>query len=391
MKIHGDGSIVRLEDKPRSKCRKWRLVVDFGKDPITKKRKTKTLRFAGTYSEAKAALKAFIAELSSGLNYSARGTLFDVYAKKWLEKRKLDPDFRKGTVRKNGQHINALNLSLAGLTAQEITPSVISDMIFMMRTGEKSLTGQPMSGTYTRAVCNTLNSIMQSMVTEKIIAENPCADIKLPKEDTKEKTALSAEEGNRLIRELSEELPSARPLGVMIMIMNGWSREEVLGLSWRSFDQEKGTLSLREVLTAESSDLEAPKTDARTRTTPVHTYLYKRLVEWRGVQKKMLAAIAIEQTLDTPIITSRVGTRIHPNNLYKWWARWRKAHKFDGLNFHELRHTFATYMMAEGTDTITGIKLMGHNSSKMIERIYAHAVSENMENAVKKVGDRFTA
>ena len=32
--IKGRGSIVRLEDKPRARCRKWRLVVDMGVDPV---------------------------------------------------------------------------------------------------------------------------------------------------------------------------------------------------------------------------------------------------------------------------------------------------------------------------------------------------------------------
>lgn len=45
--IKGLGSVVQLEkEKPRSRCRKWRLVADLGVDPVSKKRRPpKTRRF----------------------------------------------------------------------------------------------------------------------------------------------------------------------------------------------------------------------------------------------------------------------------------------------------------------------------------------------------------
>lgn len=60
----GKGAIIQLEkDKPRSKCRKWQLRVSLGRDPRTGKYRQKTRYFTGTYTQAKAALREFIAEI----------------------------------------------------------------------------------------------------------------------------------------------------------------------------------------------------------------------------------------------------------------------------------------------------------------------------------------
>ena len=42
------GSIIQLEkDKPRSKCRKWKLQVSLGRDPVTGKYPKKSRVFHG--------------------------------------------------------------------------------------------------------------------------------------------------------------------------------------------------------------------------------------------------------------------------------------------------------------------------------------------------------
>lgn len=60
----GSGSIVQIDkDKTRARCRKWRLKVSTGKDPRTGKYGSKSRRFEGTYTQAKAALREFVEEV----------------------------------------------------------------------------------------------------------------------------------------------------------------------------------------------------------------------------------------------------------------------------------------------------------------------------------------
>ena len=50
------GSITPLENKPKNKCRTWRLFISCGTNTRTKKRTQKSRRFHGTYGGAKKAL-----------------------------------------------------------------------------------------------------------------------------------------------------------------------------------------------------------------------------------------------------------------------------------------------------------------------------------------------
>ncbi len=93
-KVKGEGTIVQLEkDKPKGKCRKWQLRVSTGKDPRTGKYKTKTRRFSGTYTQAAAALREFIAEIEDDRVATRAGTTFKECAEDFLARREASGNF----------------------------------------------------------------------------------------------------------------------------------------------------------------------------------------------------------------------------------------------------------------------------------------------------------
>ena len=52
--------------------------------------------------------------------------------------------------------------------------------------------------------------------------------------------------------------------------------------------------------------------------------------------------------------------------------------------FHTLRHTFASWLVEDGTDLYAVQKLMGHSTISMTER-YAHLSNGTLQNAVKRL------
>ena len=59
------------------------------------------------------------------------------------------------------------------------------------------------------------------------------------------------------------------------------------------------------------------------------------------------------------------------------------------MKFHELRHTQATQLLANGVDVKTVQARMGHSNAAITLNWYAHAVEENDRKAAQVIGDLF--
>ena len=65
---------------------------------------------------------------------------------------------------------------------------------------------------------------------------------------------------------------------------------------------------------------------------------------------------------------------------------YREEHGFDGLKFHELRHTQATQLLANGVDVKTVQTRLGHASASITLGWYAHAIPEKDHEAADLLG-----
>ncbi len=78
----------------------------------------------------------------------------------------------------------------------------------------------------------------------------------------------------------------------------------------------------------------------------------------------------------------------NPTQLGKDFAAFCKMNGFS-CTFHDLRHTFATMMIATGTDVRTVASYLGHASVSMTLNIYADVDPDAKKAAVSKVQDCF--
>ena len=67
---------------------------------------------------------------------------------------------------------------------------------------------------------------------------------------------------------------------------------------------------------------------------------------------------------------------------HKFAAYIRKAKINSKLNFHSLRHTFASRLVQRGVSIYEVSKLLGHSDIKTTQ-IYAHLRNEDLRNAVE--------
>ena len=137
--------------------------------------------------------------------------------------------------------------------------------------------------------------------------------------------------------------------------------------------------------------LKEPKTKAGFRTIALDAATANHLMRWKQLQADCLATLgeAFVQTGDTPVCCTDVGGLFDPTNFYRWWDMFRKDNGFATLKFHELRHTQATQLLANGVDVKTVQTRLGHANASITLNWYAHSVPENDRKAAQIIGDLF--
>lgn len=143
------------------------------------------------------------------------------------------------------------------------------------------------------------------------------------------------------------------------------------------------------------------------------------LIAWEGIQQEGLQQVNRrrasrgEQPLvhdgDTPVVTGKYGQRVDPDVLGKFFRNycvdngWGKFTKdvvtkeyggrtftrgkgYEGLTMHELRHTVASLLIAEGLDVKTVQHQLGHKSAQTTLNAYVHAFESRSREAADTLG-----
>lgn len=373
--VSGQGSIVQLEkDKPKSKCRKWQLRVPVGMDPRTGKYKTRTRRFSGTYTQAKAALREFIAEIEDDKVRVRSGTTFAECVDDFMARRVASGNFSANT---NETYANLLKAAVRHIGYAEVTaiePKTLENMYAAMRKGDTT-SGRPMSGTTLNALHKTISLVMDDLVEDGVLVENPCKKTATPPRDTEERRALKPERMRRLINELDAE--SEDENGYFLAITLGLRRAEVCGLSWEDVDFDGMVITIRRSYD-HFGNLKSTKTRAGVRRLPMASFVARALARHREAQTRFLDALAdkkderFRRAEETPVMVNSKGLRTNPNNFAAHWRRDRKSLGVDGWCLHELRHSYLSMLALEGVHPKVMQDLAGHADSRTTMDIYTH-------------------
>jgi integrase len=184
-----------------------------------------------------------------------------------------------------------------------------------------------------------------------------------PKLHRHEMRVLSSAEIAKLLEAASSE--RYRVL-VATAIFSGLRQGELLGLQWRDVDFRSGTIRVRQQLDRDGT-LTEPKTPQARRHVVLMPALAAALAAYRLSQPPSMAKD------DSLVFASRVGTPMTWRNasrrgLGSAVARAGLPH----TRFHDLRHTFASLLIAEGLDITYIAAQLGHANPTITLSTYAH-------------------
>ncbi|WP_033820889.1 tyrosine-type recombinase/integrase [Kitasatospora sp. MBT63] len=236
-----------------------------------------------------------------------------------------------------------------------------------------------------------LRSSLQNAVREELLARNVARLVERPTVPHKEVQPMTADEVRLLLRAARGH--RLYPLW-LLLVSTGLRRGEVLGLTWNDIDLTTRQLRVRRNLQRVTGHLifSTPKTARSLRTIALPTSCVARLRERREQQTQERAEAGIDwQPLDIQpaglVFTTLTGTALDPRNLNRSLAALCTKAGLRPIRVHDLRHTCASLMLAEGVAVRTIMETLGHSTISMTLDTYAHVMQTTLREAADRMDD----
>lgn len=286
-----------------------------------------------------------------------------------------------------------------------------------------------------RRIVTAMRSVFKYALYLEIIASDPCEGLILPpltKDDgihcfdvAQAQTFLNAlklkypknvggrkrkdSNGNEYsVKPYTEyhEVPFQFQVYFNLAIKAGLRRGEMIALTWNDIDFDDQTVTVNKAVSKTKSGqiVGKPKTPSANRTVPIPSDCidmlaswletqkeYSQLSSWNGMPTKRIHENSVfiqsdgkQMNIDTPkgkfeSILKQYNQLVEelPAEERMWLKR------LPMIRLHDLRHTYATLLIANGTDIVTVSKLMGHASPSVTMDVYSHLLKQNAREAAK--------
>ena len=324
--------------------------------------------YAPTYAEVKKLL-----EEKKNPGTLKPGKPFSEYLDFWLQ----DISFQKKDstmIKYEGLVLNHIKPALGNYSVKFIDSEVINSFI-------KSKLQEGFSPSYVKTmeliISGTLN-LSVKLGARPPLSEKP----KTIRSGKKEISFFSVDVRNYLNKRLSLD-ESKTALAMLIALNTGMRIGEVCALKWDDINLEEEMINVRRTLTKKKAPFDPaktiwvddiPKTPCSIRSIPIVPILLTRLMSEKPSAASSYvisdnAAFVSERTLE-----NRFHKKLDEYNIRQ-------------INFHGLRHTFATCCIEKGVDIKTLSEILGHSNVSITLNIYVHSTVEFKKLQLNKLND----
>lgn len=266
---------------------------------------------------------------------------------------------------------------LGTYTLAELTPEVLDVFIEQkLRQGRLNGTGG-LSPAYVRSMAVILNAVLLFAAEENLCAPNR-RTVYRPHINKREIEVLTVEEQKQLEQQLLTE-PSFTGLGILLSLNTGLRIGEMCALNWADIDQNDYILSVNGTVIRKKTDagrgelmIDTPKTPSSLRKIPIPSKLHDIL--------KMLHKISVGE-----YVLSTHHTFVSPRTYEYRFHKTLERCGVRSVNYHTLRHTFATRCIELGMDVKTLSELLGHTSTATTLNTYVHTSIDLKRSQIERL------
>jgi len=352
--------------------RSWQITLDTGTGPDGKRRRYfETVR--GHKSDAQKKLNELLVNLEKGI-YTPPGRLtMEEHLHNWLE----------GYVK-----TNCSQRTLDGyqsIIETHLIPALGHIQLKHLHTQAiQSYYGKACERLSARTVAKhhrLLSQALKYAVRQGYLGRNPCELVDAPSWKPKTMRTLTEWEVQIFLEAASGSY--YYPV-YYTAISTGLRQSELCGLRWRDLDLDLLSLSVNQVLYKRRGIciVNPPKTQHSKRRVSLTPKLALFLKDYQAERETLYWQLAGKPLPLDSFVFGLPGKPCDPSMLSHDFAIIAKKAGFEGVRFHDLRHTFATLMLMRGAPAKVISEALGHASVAFTLQTYAHVLSGMQEKAM---------
>ncbi|WP_346234831.1 site-specific integrase [Lysinibacillus telephonicus] len=349
-----------------------------GRDPLTGKQRSTTIRDFKTKKEAEIALARIKLEVSKG-TYQKRSykTYREVY-EAWVEtyKNSVEESTLNKTLKYFEHHILP---EIGDYRIEKLNVDICQK--FVNKLHEKLVKA--------RAVKAYASKVLDYAVIRNLIHSNPFKLVEMPKKRAPKKSVnrvernfYTKEELNTLLSIMKEETNRKAYVAIHILAFTGMRKGELLALTWEDIDFEKKEMTINKAIARglENTMYEKSTKTGVSRTISLDDETINLLKEWQIDLKKSLGrSFKKKKQLVMP---NEENNYLQPTKTRKWLNYVIEKYKLPPLTTHGLRHTHTSILIESGANMKQVQQRLGHSDIKTTMDIYTHLTAHAEKETV---------
>lgn len=244
----------------------------------------------------------------------------------------------------------------------------------------------PLSPRTVKHLLVTLRTALEVATKDGLVPRNVAALVDPPRSIKPEVQSFTPEQARLFL----DAIQGDRLGGLLTLAASvGMRQGEILGLKWEDVDLERATISVRAALQRVNKKL--------VRVEPKSASAH-RVISLPAVTVLALAAHRLRQEQERNwagedwremgyVFTSRIGTPLDARGLIRRFHAILKSAGLPRLRFHDLRHSTATLLLAQGVSPRYITDLLGHSQVSFTMQTYAHVLAPVRKEVAAKMDE----
>ena len=349
----------------------------------------------GTKRDAEVELAKFVTEVQNGLVVDGKSLKFSEFTEIWKRdygSKELAPS----TYKRYCRMLETRLLPYFGhFYINKIRPTDImkfydlleKDTQLIRKKGNNGTkTKKPLSGKTILEHHRLLRAMLHKAVYWQLIVANPAERVQPPKSRKPKRKSYDDEQTKILLENL--ELLSSKDtkykVAIILTVFTGVRLGELMGLEWTDVDFKNGILSINrssQYLSDMGVFTKVPKTESSIREIAIPEFIISLLEEYKLWYEEQKSIYGELWTNSDRLFVQADGKPMHPSTISKWFVKYVGQIGLPVINFHGLRHTNASLLVAQNIDIAVISARLGHAQISTTLDFYVHPLLSHNRKA----------